>query len=156
MAKRTQIMVAVGIFVCGGFVGYLGRQYPHKPQGSAVANTEQLGTREVIGSWRLNLKPPSSVELPQDHPVVRLQFGKPFNVVQYFSDVTVSNLTDTPLAVSYRIYTYDSKNRRVGEYEDKFRVGSRESVARQATLSTTVWLRPPMPALLVVDLEVSR
>lgn len=136
MTSRKRFSVSVGLFVAGLLSGYLGGRYLRRPEPSAQSPIPVDTQRQVIGSWRVAFKPPASIELPQDRPVIRFQFGKPDVGFGLNMQVLIVNLTDTPLRVVYKISAYDSRNQRVGEDSDQLVLQEHESVVREANTAS--------------------
>jgi hypothetical protein len=131
------MLTAVGLFfggvLVGYFLGHVSRQDPSRKQESIQQG--QPGTK--LGSWETKFKPPASVRLPDANPVVTFEFEKVERV--YFDNltVTITNMTGSPYTLSYMVFGYDSKGRRVSEDEAAFQIGGHESVVKRITLQTS-------------------
>ncbi len=116
----------------GYFVGQAFRQNPLQKQERIQQG--QSGTK--LGPWETRFKPPTSIRLPDANPVVTFEFGRVERVVYDNLTVTITNMTGGQYTLSYMVFGYDSKGRRVSEGEAEFQIGSRESVVREIQLQT--------------------
>jgi hypothetical protein len=136
MNHKWRVLTAVALVLGGLAVGYfLGRAPWDVRQKRQSVQQVQPGTE--LGEWETKFKPPASVRLPDANPVVTFEFGK---VERIFFDnltVTVTNMTASPYTLTYVVFGYDLKGRRVSEDRDAFQIGGHESVVRKITLQTS-------------------
>ncbi len=124
--------VAVGglVFITGVVFGYSIALY--RSRGRAAVP----GTTTTLGPWAATFKVPSSMRLPDKDPVLKFEFTRDRMASLDELKLTVSNLTDQSYLVTYGIYAYNTKGKRVSGDFDKFAIGKHESVIRQIMLST--------------------
>jgi len=154
MNRKRWLLVAAAIFFGGAFVGYFVghffRQNPFQKQ----ERIQQGQSGRKLGPWEVQFKPPTLIQLPDGIPVIKFEFGKVERILRDNLTVTITNMTGRQWIVSYMVFGYDSKGRRVSEGNSQFQIGSQESVVREVWLSTYgMESRPASSFLLVATVE---
>ena len=131
LLNGRQALAGTLILVFGFVVGYFVGQSAHVLRSSTKAPSEDAPAGETLGPWKASFRIPGSLQVPQDQPAIRCDFSRPvFGLVHE----TITNLVDKSFVISYQVYGYDPKGRRVSEAEDEFAIGPRESVVRELSL----------------------
>ena len=108
-------------------LGLLGTANP----GQALLPQESGQAGAKLGPWTASFRLPGSVQMPDKSPVVKCAF----KAIKFsYMYVTITNLTSRPYLVTYNLYGYDAKGRRVSDGHDQFTIGGHESVARKVML----------------------
>ncbi len=92
----------------------------------------QSGT--ILGSWETQFKPPATIRLPDENPLIILKFGEVRPGFYDYLTATITNITGEPYTLSYVVSGYDSKGMPVCEAHDDFQIGNHEIVAREISL----------------------
>ena len=136
MNPKWRVLAAVALFFGGVLVGYFVGHVPRLDPFRNQERTQQEPSGTKLGTWETTFKPPGSVRLPDANPVVTFEFGKVDQFVYDRLTVTITNMTASTYTLSYTIFGYDSKGRRVSESEAAFQIGGHESVIREIRMET--------------------
>ena len=121
LLNGRQALAGTLILVFGFVVGYFVGQSAHVLRSSTKAPSEDAPAGETLGPWKASFRIPGSLQVPQDQPAIRCDFSRPvFGLV----NETITNLVDKSFVISYQVYGYDPKGRRVSEAEDEFAIGA--------------------------------
>ena len=134
MLNGRQALTGTLILVSGFAAGYFLGQSGHVLRGSAKSPSKDAPVEETLGPWKASFRIPGSVQVPQVQPVVKCEFSKHAESLLGFVNVTLTNLVDKSYVISYQVYGYDSKGRRISEGDDEFAIGPRESVIKKLFL----------------------
>jgi hypothetical protein len=154
MNRKQWVLAAVVIFIAGGVVGYFGGQLFHQKAFQKQEHIQQAASGTELGPWEVQFRPPATIQLPDRNPVIRFEFGKAERISRDNLTVAITNMTGRQCILSYVVFGYDSKGRRVSEAKARFQIGSRESVVREVWLDTYgLDSRPASSFLLVTTVE---
>jgi hypothetical protein len=150
MNRNRWVLLAAAIFLAGTLVGYFVAQLFPQNALQKQGRIQQGRSGAKLGPWEAQFKPPTSIQLPDGNPVIRFEFGKVERIIFDTVTVTITNMTGRQWFVSYTVFGYDSKGRRVSEENAEFQIGSHESVVRGIWLSTYGLARRPASSFLLV------
>jgi hypothetical protein len=134
MLNGRQALAGTLILVSGFAAGYFAGQRSDVLRTSVKSPSKDASAGETLGPWKASFRIPGSVQVPQDQPLIKCEFSKHAESLLGFVNVTLTNLVDKSYVISYQVYGYDSKGRRISEGEDGFAIGPRERVVRNLLL----------------------
>lgn len=135
-SRRLSWIGAGTFFLAGCTVAFLALRHWHGAGASVAPIAEQTNNY-----WRFEteLKPARSVLVsdPDKTGILSFVFGSLKGApIPY--PVTIKNLANHPLSVTYQVFAYDAGKRRVGQATDSVIIGTRETVLRQLYFSDSL------------------